>query len=370
MDQEPGSSEVEPAVTEERFRQLYEELLESDTRFRTMADHAPVLLWMSGTDSLCTFFNQQWLAFTGRPLEAEIGTGWSEGVHPEDLQGCMETYLAAFVERRPFRMEYRLRRADQQYRWVLDHGVARYAPGGTFVGYIGSCIDVTELREATEAQRRVSRQLQVLVQELQHRVKNNLQLISSLLNLQLPFLDDPKALAILRETQARIRSIALLHERLYESGDLERIEAKEYFAGILGGLRSTFGASAPEATLSLHVEGLVLGIDTALPCGLILNELVTNAYKHAFAATVEHQRIDVTFSRTSSGILELVVADSGVGLPPTVERAPRKTLGLKLVRTLARQLSADLTLSCERGTAWTLRIPAVLTLDLEASHAQ
>jgi two-component system, sensor histidine kinase PdtaS len=361
MHQELRSSEAEPIVTEARFRQLYEELLESDTRFRTMADHAPVLLWMSGTDSLCTFFNQQWLTFTGRPLEAEMGTGWAEGVHAEDFQRCMDTYLAAFVARRPFRMEYRLRRADQQYRWVLDQGVPRYAPGGAFVGYIGSCVDVTELREATEAQRRVSRQLQVLVQELQHRVKNNLQLISSLLNLQLPFLDDPTAHGILRETQARIRSIALLHERLYESGDLERIEAKAYFAGILGGLRSTFGASGPQVTLSVQADGLVLGIDTALPCGLIVNELVTNAYKYAFAASVEHQRIDVAFSHTDSGILELVVADNGVGLPPTVERPPRKTLGLQLVRSLARQLSAELTLSCEGGTAWTLRIPAADT---------
>ena len=91
-------------------------LQESETRFRVMADSAPVLLWMSSTDGGCVFFNQTWLDFTGRSLEAELGYGWAEGVHPEDLQRCVDTYLDAFVARRAFRMEYRLRRADGQYR--------------------------------------------------------------------------------------------------------------------------------------------------------------------------------------------------------------------------------------------------------------
>jgi PAS domain S-box-containing protein len=121
-----------------------------DTLFRTMADGAPVLLWMSGTDGLCTFFNQTWLRFTGRSLEREIGSGWAEGVHPEDLQSCMDVYLSAFVERREFQMEYRLRRADGVFRWVLDQARPWFGPTGAFGGFIGSCVDVTDLREARE----------------------------------------------------------------------------------------------------------------------------------------------------------------------------------------------------------------------------
>src|SRR5215216_5332376 len=93
-----------------------------DARFRLLADHAPVMLWMSGLDGLCDFFNSTWLAFTGRTLAQERGNGWAEGVHPDDFQGCMDRYLNAFVAREQFRMEYRLRRADGQFRWILDHG--------------------------------------------------------------------------------------------------------------------------------------------------------------------------------------------------------------------------------------------------------
>jgi two-component system, LuxR family, sensor kinase FixL len=119
-------------------------LYESEERFRITADAAPVLIWMSGPDKLCTFFNKGWLDFTGRTMEQELGNGWSEGVHADDLQKCLETYVSAFDARRPFAMRYRLRHRDGQYRWVSDHGVPRYNAHGTFTGYIGACLDLTE----------------------------------------------------------------------------------------------------------------------------------------------------------------------------------------------------------------------------------
>ncbi len=129
-------------------KEAQDALRESESRFRTMADTAPVMIWMSDRNQLCTFFNKGWLNFTGRSLEQELGHGWAEGVHREDFDSCFEGYVNAFDARQTFTMEYRLRRCDGEYRWVLDVGAPRFASDGTFLGYIGSCIDITERKQA------------------------------------------------------------------------------------------------------------------------------------------------------------------------------------------------------------------------------
>jgi PAS domain S-box-containing protein len=130
-------------------RKLVEQALrDGEERFRTLADATPVLVWGSGTDKRCTYFNKQWLNFTGRSIKQEMGDGWAEGVHPDDLERCLETYVASFDARTPFTMEYRLRRHDGEYRWVLDNGVPKFDPSGAFSGYIGSCLDITDRRRA------------------------------------------------------------------------------------------------------------------------------------------------------------------------------------------------------------------------------
>ena len=116
-------------------------LRESEALFRNLADTAPVMMWTTGPDKLCTFFNKTWLSFTGRTMEQELGHGWAEGIHPDDAERCFAGYCEAFDARRDFHIEYRLRRADGEYRWVLCSGVPRFAPDGVFAGYIGSDID-------------------------------------------------------------------------------------------------------------------------------------------------------------------------------------------------------------------------------------
>ncbi len=140
------------AVIEERAKGETE-LRESEQRFRIVADAAPVFIWMSGVDKRYTFFNKPWLEFTGRSLEQEMENGWVEGVHPDDLQRCLKVYTEAFDARKPFVMQYRLRRHDGEYRWVSGEGVARHDAQGNFVGYVGSCVDVTELINKDEALR-------------------------------------------------------------------------------------------------------------------------------------------------------------------------------------------------------------------------
>jgi PAS domain S-box-containing protein len=154
------------AVIEERATGESERR-ESESRFRIVADSAPVLIWMSGVDKLFTFFNKPWLKFTGRTLDQEVGNGWAEGVHPDDLQECLKVYTEAFDARKAFLMQYRLRRYDGEYRWVSDQGVARHDAQGNFVGYVGSCVDVTDLINKEQALREFEERV-VLAAEAAH----------------------------------------------------------------------------------------------------------------------------------------------------------------------------------------------------------
>jgi len=143
---------------------------ESEARFRYLADYAPVLIWLSGLDKLCYHFNQKWLEFTGRTMEQEMGNGWAEGVHPEDFQYCLDTYINSFEARQNFEMEYRLKRFDGEYRWLLDTGVPRFDANGEFLGYIGSCVDISDHKFVELALRQSELDLKFANQQLSDRI--------------------------------------------------------------------------------------------------------------------------------------------------------------------------------------------------------
>ncbi|MBM2835017.1 MAG: hypothetical protein HW406_2178 [Candidatus Brocadiaceae bacterium] len=133
--------------------------------YRILVEQAPIMIWRSNTTTACDYFNERWLAFTGRTMEQEMGNGWAAGVHPDDLDKCLKIYLDTFQKREVFEMEYRLRRHDGRYRWIFDRGVPFKGPDGKFAGYIGSCIDVTEKVEAREYLQKMHRELELIVNE-------------------------------------------------------------------------------------------------------------------------------------------------------------------------------------------------------------
>src|SRR5262249_8483006 len=137
-----GASKIARDITE--GHRSAEAVQESERLFHLLADSAPVMVWLSGKDKLCTFFNKRWLEFRGRTMEQELGNSWAEGVHPEDLELCLNTYINGFDARKEFEIEYRLKRHDGVYRWILDRGIPLFSPEDTFTGYIGSCVDITE----------------------------------------------------------------------------------------------------------------------------------------------------------------------------------------------------------------------------------
>ena len=195
---------------------------ESENRFRVMADTAPVYLWMAGTEALCNFFNQSWLAFTGRTMEQELGYGWAEGVHPEDFQHAVDAYMQAFNRREPFTIEYRLRRADGEYRWILDNGVPRFLLGGEFAGYIGSCIDITDRKEV-EKERELRLEMEQVARAEAERLRRQAEEASRL--------KDEFLMTVSHELRTPLNAI-LGWSSLLVSGDLEPGEDREALATI------------------------------------------------------------------------------------------------------------------------------------------
>ncbi|MBU7010559.1 MAG: PAS domain S-box protein [Theionarchaea archaeon] len=202
--------------------------------------------------------------------------------------------------------------------------------------------DLTDHRKAEEAQRK-----EVLLKEIHHRVKNNMQIMSSLLSLQSEYITDEQYKEMFKDSQNRIKSMALVHEKLYQSKTLEHINVREYIADMVNRLVRSY---PQDITVTMEVDDVSIGVDTAVPCGLIINELVTNALKHAFSG--EKGEIIVGFHK-SDGEIELQVADNGVGIPDTIDFRTTETLGLQLVTILAEdQLDGTVQLTRNKGTAF------------------
>ncbi|MDA0335830.1 MAG: HAMP domain-containing protein [bacterium] len=218
--------------------------------------------------------------------------------------------------------------------------------GGAVAGFIITAADITERKRAETRIRQSLEEKQVLLKEIHHRVRNNLQIISSLLNLQASKTVDAEILALFADSRNRVQSMALLHEKLYQSNDLARVDFRDYLQSLAMTLYQSYLHDAPSIVIDVEVdEGIRLGIDQAIPCGLIVNELVSNSLKHAFADGLG--RVTVRFGRlaTATGrpAHRLVVEDDGTGLPADADMRRAESLGLKLVTTLAQQLHATVT---------------------------
>jgi two-component sensor histidine kinase/CHASE2 domain-containing sensor protein len=196
----------------------------------------------------------------------------------------------------------------------------------------------------------------VLLKEVHHRVKNNLQVISSLLNLQSGYITDPVALQIFTESRNRVRSMALIHEKLYQSGDLSRINFEDYIRAVSGGLQSTFGGPRSAIRIAVDVEEIMLPVDSAVPCGLIVNELVTNCFKYAFKPG-QAGEIRISMKRLNDTELRLSVSDDGIGFPKELDFRNTESLGMQLVATLSEQLDGRVAMKNGCGTTFEISFP-------------
>jgi PAS domain S-box-containing protein len=337
-------------------------LRESEERFRLVANTAPVMIWMSGPGGLYNYFNQPWLEFTGRALEAELGNRWSEGVHPEDVKDCLDTYTRAFDLRESFKMQYRLRRQDGEYRWVFDIGVPRSNADGSFAGYIGSCIDITERKLADEALAGMSRKL--LEAQEQERARIGRELHDDV-NQQLALLsveiDRMKEVSPVTHGELRSR-VDELGKRTSEISAVvqslshELHSSKLEYLGIvlaMKGFCKEFGGKH-KVKVAFDSEGIPPTVPLEISTCLfrVMQEGLHNALKHSGVKLFE---VKLLGSPTE---IRLIVRDLGKGFDPALAK---DTPGLGLVSMQERvrlvKGTISITSKVQSGTEINVRVP-------------
>lgn len=305
---------------------------------------------------MCEMLGYADTELTGRPVAAFLSDENSQALLEEKgnlrATGVSDTY------------ELGMKTKSGRVIQVLITGNPIMNEGGGITGSMGVLTDITERKRANDQLRAAFQEKVVLLKEIHHRVKNNLQVISSLLNLQSGHIEDPAVRELFKESQNRIRSMALVHEKLYRSSDLTRIDCSEYMNSLAGNLFRSYGGDVRGITMRVETDGVFVGIDAAIPCGLIVNELVSNALKYAFPEG-DGQRpvppggpeITLALADTGAGKLRLSVRDNGIGFPDTVDFRSTSSLGMQLVNVLTEQLDGSVELKPGPGTTFTITFP-------------
>ena len=340
------------------------QLRESEERFRLVANTAPVMIWTAGTDRNCSYVNKTWLDFTGRPLEAELGDGWVEGVHPDDSNRCLQTYTEAFNRRESFEMHYRVRRRDGEYRWVLGYGVPRFNSDGTFAGYIGSCVDITERKHAEESLATIGRRLieaheaerTWIGRELHDDINQRLALLAIELDRSSQHALTNELTELVRHARARITEIAEdvqgLSHRLHSS--------KLDYLGLATAAKSLCRELSEKTKVEIVFEhaGIphTLSKEVSLCLFRVLQEGLQNAVKHS---GVRSFTVDLQGTEES---IELTVADFGNGFAEQ-EACTGHGLGLISMRERLQLVHGELSVKSQPGAGTTIRARVPLKTD-------
>lgn len=338
-------------VTEKH--QISQALSESEGRLRAALDAIPQMVWTSRPDGYHDFFNARWYEFTGIVPGSSDGMAYLELFHPDDRSRLVERWANALGTGEPYQIEYRLRDRSNAYRWVLGRALPEKDENGTITRWLGTC---TEIEEIVNTRHALSAELEnkvTLLNEVNHRVKNSLQIASSLLNLQASKIENEDAKFALFETDRRLSILARVHENLYKSEKHTSLEVCAHLEGLADDLVSSLSDGSVEFSFSCDGE-LWLALDQAIPLSLVIAELIINSVKYAF---VGREAGSISLEITGSGKdLILCVSDDGCGLPADFDPASSKGLGMRVVHALLRQLGARLEVEeTDRGACFVIR---------------
>jgi len=277
----------------------------------------------------------------------------------KDVPQDFKKYANGFLKRefKRYRVDVELQTPTGEIKWISDCSLPVVDEiTGEVIASLGILQDITERKRAENLLEKLLNEKEMLLKEVYHRVKNNFSLISSLLNLQSNYVKDKKVLETLNISSDRIQSMAMVHQHLYQSVDLESINFKNYVESLTNTLFRSYVTDAKRILLETHIENLPIGADFAIPCGLIINELVTNAIKYAFNSNqIEKGKIEVRFSQIENKEIQLVVRDNGKGLPENFNIEETESLGLRIVKLLVQQIKGIMNIQSKNGTEFTIR---------------
>ncbi len=310
----------------------------SEERWRALSACSPVGIFTCDVEGRVTYTNPRCREMGGFTLEESLGEGFARVIHPEDRDRVVSEWFALAKTGQQHADEFRVVNRDGAVMWVHVRTAPIVSDLGELMGHTGTLENITKQRQAEEQITASLREKEALLKEIHHRVKNNLQIISSLIYLQAQRVEDPKVRQIFEDSQSRIRSMALVHENLYRSQNLSKINLSEYIQALTASLFYTYRIQPGLVQLKVKVDDDVLvSLDKAIPCGLALNELMTNALKHGFSDNKTGE-IVVTLKKVASSQIHLTVENNGTHLPDTFELETTQSMGLRLVHGLINQL--------------------------------
>lgn len=380
------NQELKSEITERKRAEVL--LAESEERYRTLVEHTYDLIAETSIDGRFLYVSPKHKEVLGYEHKELLGTSVFEYIHPDDRPETMAEFERAIRTQTSGRAVFRFRHKNGGWRWLESTGKPFRTATGQITGVIASR-DITERKSAEEQIRETLKEKEVLLKEIHHRVKNNLQVISSLINLQSQYIRSKKANEMFNETQNRIRSMALIHEQLYQSKNLAMINFKEYVQNLLNNLLYSYEVDPDAIQLSINIEDVSMAIDTAIPCGLIINELVSNSLKYAFPRSRKGKiliglqsengnggpisskisskarrshgpnsgkvRESISVEALGHSHFTLIVSDNGVGFPKDLDFRNTESLGLQLVVELSEQLRGSIELDRKGGTSFRIK---------------
>lgn len=329
------------------------DLEESRQSYRMLAENFPGIVYRVylRENNRRQFFNTAALSTTGyveEDLTEPFLSPQSSIILPVDRERVVKLVESAIAENKPFAVEFQIKHKNGNILWMLEQGKPIYGEDNKPLYVEGVIFDITERKKAQKQIEASLKEKEILLREIHHRVKNNLQIISSLLGLQSISIKNKAYLEMFKDSQNRINSISLIHDKLYRSKDLAEIDFKEYIKDLTTKLYQTYAGKGSRIKLILNIDNVTLGIDQAIPCGLIINELITNSFKHAFPQDRAGE-IKISLRRIVEHI-ELIASDNGIGIPDRIDFQKTQSLGLHLVTILVDQLNGRIDLDRSGGT--------------------